>query len=86
MLPTGAAAVPLLGPPPRGPPLMRRRPNPRIELVPEPEPEPDPEPQPEQISGLARWVQFCLRRKLPAPGTKGGLFCICVESREPDLT
>ena len=22
-----------------------------------------------------------LRRKLPAPGTKGGLFCICVESR-----
>jgi hypothetical protein len=21
------------------------------------------------------------RRKLPAPGTKGGLFCICVESR-----
>jgi hypothetical protein len=28
-----------------------------------------------------RVVQFCLRRKLPAPGTKGGLFCICVESR-----
>ena len=25
--------------------------------------------------------KFCLRRKLPAPGTKGGLFCICVESR-----
>ena len=39
VLPTGAAAVPLLGPPPRGPSLMRRRPNPRIELVPEPEPE-----------------------------------------------
>ena len=49
VLPTGAAAVPLLGPPPRGPSLMRRRPNPRVELVaPEPEPEPDPEPQPEQ--------------------------------------
>lgn len=45
-----AAAVPLLGPPPRGPSLMRRRPNPRIELVPEPEPEPDPEPQPEPTS------------------------------------
>ena len=29
VLPTGAAAVPLLGPPPRGPSLMRRRPNPR---------------------------------------------------------
>ena len=28
-----------------------------------------------------RVVQFCLRRKLPAPGTKGGLFCVCVESR-----
>ena len=28
-----------------------------------------------------RAVQFCLRRKLPAPGFKGGLFCICVESR-----
>ena len=27
VLPTGAAAVQLLGPPPRGPPLMRRRPN-----------------------------------------------------------
>ena len=26
------------------------------------------------------WFKFCLRRKLPAPGTKGGLFCICVES------
>ena len=26
-------------------------------------------------------LNFCLRRKLPAPGTKGGLFCICVESR-----
>jgi hypothetical protein len=25
-----------------------------------------------------RVVQFCLRRELPAPGTKGGLFCICV--------
>ena len=50
VLPTGAAAVPLLGPPPRGPSLMRRRPNPRIELVPEPEPEPDPEPQPEPTS------------------------------------
>ena len=50
MLPTGAAAVPLLGPPPRGPSLLRRRPNPRIELVPEPEPELDPEPQPEQTS------------------------------------
>ena len=50
VLPTGAAAVPLLGPPPRGPSLTRRRPNPRIELVPEPEPEPDPEPQPEPTS------------------------------------
>ena len=50
VLPTGAAAVSLLGPPPRGPSLMRRRPNPRIELVPEPEPEPDPEPQPEPTS------------------------------------
>ena len=30
--------------------LMRRRPDPRVELVPEPEPEPDPEPQPEQTS------------------------------------
>ena len=31
-------------------------------------------------------VKFCLRRELPAPGTKGrgGLFCICVGSR--DLT
>ena len=29
---------------------MRRRPNPRVELVPEPEPEPDPEPQPEQTA------------------------------------
>ena len=27
------------------------------------------------------WFKFCLRRKLPAPGLKGGLFCICVESR-----
>ena len=27
------------------------------------------------------WFKICLRRKLPAPGTKGGLFCICVESR-----
>ena len=27
------------------------------------------------------WFKFCLRRKLPAPGNKGGLFCICVESR-----
>ena len=36
--------------PPRGPSLTRRRPNPRIELVPEPEPEPDPEPQPEPTS------------------------------------
>ena len=26
------------------------------------------------------WFKFCLRRKLTAPGTKGGLFCICVES------
>jgi hypothetical protein len=26
------------------------------------------------------WFKFCLRRKLPAPGTKGGLFCICAES------
>ena len=25
--------------------------------------------------------QFFLRRELPAPGTKGGLFCICVGSR-----
>ena len=25
-------------------------------------------------------VKFFLRRELPAPGTKGGLFCICVES------
>ena len=40
---SGAAAVPLLGPPPRGPSLMRRRPNPRVELVPEPQPEPDPD-------------------------------------------
>ena len=24
--------------------------------------------------------QFCLRRKLPVPGTKGGIFCVCVES------
>ena len=22
------------------------------------------------------WFKFCLRRKPPAPGTKGGLFCI----------
>ena len=57
MLPTGAAAVPLLGPPPRGPSLMRRRPNPRIELVPEPEPEPDPEPQPEPTSLLTEREQ-----------------------------
>jgi hypothetical protein len=27
-----------------------------------------------------RVAQFFLRRELPAPGTKGGLFCICVES------
>ena len=46
----------LLGPPPRGPSLMRRRPNPRIELVPEPEPEPDPEPQPEQTSLPTHYV------------------------------
>ena len=26
------------------------------------------------------WFKFCLRRKLPAPGTKGGLFLNCVES------
>ena len=32
---------------------MRRRPNPRVELVPEPEPaEPDQEPQPEQTLGF----------------------------------
>ena len=29
----------------------------------------------------ARNAQFRLRRELPAPGTKGGLFCACVESR-----
>ena len=29
---------------------------------------------------FSKVVQFCLRRKLPVPGAKRGLFCICVES------
>ena len=28
----------------------------------------------------SKMVHFCLQRKLPASGTKGGLFCACVES------
>ena len=46
VLPVGAAAVPLLGPPPRGPSLTRRRPHPYDERVSEPEPEPEPTSSP----------------------------------------
>ena len=31
-----------------------------------------------KYGGRARNAQFRLRRELPAPGTKGGLFCVCV--------
>jgi hypothetical protein len=34
-----------------------------------------------KYGGRARNAQFRLRRELPAPGTKGRLFCICLESR-----
>ena len=49
VLPVGAAAVPLLGPPPRGPSLTRRRPHPYDERASEPEPEPEPTSSPTTI-------------------------------------